>query len=930
MIAAGGTTLTLNADGTYQGETGWSSGGGGISSYETEPAYQEGVQSTGHRTIPDVAFDADHGTGVAVYDSYDNTGSGPWQDMGGTSLAAPSWAALVAVADQGRVAEGGTTLDGATQTLPALYSAPSADFHDITIGSNGANDAGTGYDEVTGLGSPVANLLVPDLAFYGMADSLAIAAEPPASATAGTPFSLTVEVQGPDGSLATGASGTLTIAMENNSGGGSLGGTLTATIDQGIATFSNLVIDQAGAGYTLTVSGSGLGSATSSAFNVTPGSTSNLVIAAQPPTTIAAGTGFGLTIDVEDAYGNLETGFSGPVTLSLTGGPSAVTLGGSLQATAIDGVAAFSGLTIDQAGTGYAVTVSASGSPSVTTPSFNVTPAQAAKLAIASQPAASVTAGSRSGLTVDVEDAYGNLETGYGGAVTVALAGKPSGASLGGTASAAASGGVATFSGLTIDQAGSGYMLQAAAAGLTSSDTRAFAVTPAAAAKLVITSGPATSVTAGTPLGLTVDVEDAFGNLVTGYGGEVTVGLSNGPAGTSLGGTLRVAASGGVATFSVLTIDRAGTDDTLQVSAGGLTTADTPAITVTPASASHLVIADAPNASETAGTGFGLSVDVEDAYGNLVSSYGSEVTLGLVGGPTGSSLGGTLSVATSGGVATFSGLTIDRAGSDYMIQAAATGLAPAMTTSLGVTPAAPAQLVITEPPPSAVTAGKGFGLSVSVEDAFGNLETAYDRDVTVGLTGGPANAALGGPSSVPAIGGVATFTGLQLTEAGSGYTVSASGAGLTSAPSAALVVTPAAPAQVVITTPPPAAITAGTSFGLGVEVEDAFGNVATSFDGPVTLDLSGGPAGASLGGSTTVRCQERGGDLLGADPRRERTDLCTPGDGLRPVERRRQRHRRIPRRSDPTGDQHPAAREHHGGESVRPGRDGRGCVRQCR
>ena len=260
VVAAGGTSLSLNPDNFYQSESAWSSSGGGVSSQESEPAYQDGVQSTGQRTIPDVSFVADRSPGVAVYDSYDNTGGGPWTNMGGTSLAAPAWAALIAVADQGRVAEGGTTLDGATQTLPALYALPAADFHDVTSGSNGTDSAGPGYDEVTGLGTPVANLLVPDLAFYGMADHLAITAQPTSSA-AGSPFGLTVEIESPDGSLVTDAAGSLTIALGNDPGGASLGGTLTATIDQGVATFSGLAINQAGTGYTLTVSRDGLGSA---------------------------------------------------------------------------------------------------------------------------------------------------------------------------------------------------------------------------------------------------------------------------------------------------------------------------------------------------------------------------------------------------------------------------------------------------------------------------------------------------------------------------------------------------------------------------------------------------------------------------------------------------------------------------------------------
>ena len=67
------------------------SAGGGPHSYEPEPALPgRGAEHGGDRTIPDVSFDADRNTGVAVYDSYDkNTGGGPWDDMGGTSLAAP-------------------------------------------------------------------------------------------------------------------------------------------------------------------------------------------------------------------------------------------------------------------------------------------------------------------------------------------------------------------------------------------------------------------------------------------------------------------------------------------------------------------------------------------------------------------------------------------------------------------------------------------------------------------------------------------------------------------------------------------------------------------------------------------------------------------------------------------------------------------------
>ena len=156
VVAVGGTTLNLNDDDTYNSEVAWSGSGGGTSKFEAEPAYQGTVQSTGQRTIPDVAFDADPNSGVAVYDAYNDTdGSGPWIQIGGTSVASPCWAAIVAVCNQGRILGGGSTLDGPTQTLPYLYDLPSTDFHDILTGSNGGFKAGPGYDEVTGRGSPI-------------------------------------------------------------------------------------------------------------------------------------------------------------------------------------------------------------------------------------------------------------------------------------------------------------------------------------------------------------------------------------------------------------------------------------------------------------------------------------------------------------------------------------------------------------------------------------------------------------------------------------------------------------------------------------------------------------------------------------------------------------------------------------------------------
>ncbi len=164
VLSVGGTTLYVDSNGIYQNEGGWSLSGGGISAYENKPAYQAFV-STGSskRTNPDVAFDANPSTGLYVYNSYYNSG---WVEVGGTSAGTPQWAALVAIADQGRALTGKTSLDGASQTLYAIYrmaqASESTYFHDISIGNNGYA-AKAGYDYVTGNGSPVASAIVAGL-----------------------------------------------------------------------------------------------------------------------------------------------------------------------------------------------------------------------------------------------------------------------------------------------------------------------------------------------------------------------------------------------------------------------------------------------------------------------------------------------------------------------------------------------------------------------------------------------------------------------------------------------------------------------------------------------------------------------------------------------------------------------------------------------
>ncbi len=170
VLSVGGTDLTLGAGNVWSSETGWSDSTGGPSAYEPQPTYQAGVvtQTTTARATPDVAYDADPSTGVAVYDSvpYDRE-TLDWVEVGGTSAGAPQWSALLAIADQGLAANHQAALNSASpqQVMTILYKNRS-DFHDITSGTSTGSpnySAGPGYDYVTGLGSPMANLVVGSL-----------------------------------------------------------------------------------------------------------------------------------------------------------------------------------------------------------------------------------------------------------------------------------------------------------------------------------------------------------------------------------------------------------------------------------------------------------------------------------------------------------------------------------------------------------------------------------------------------------------------------------------------------------------------------------------------------------------------------------------------------------------------------------------------
>lgn len=164
VVGVGGTTLKLDSTGNVLSETGWSGSGGGTSAYVAEPAFQKAWQSSGKRMVPDVSYNADPATGFPVYDSTSYNGAKGWFQVGGTSAGAPQWAALVAVVNASRA----SALSSADTALYSFGSPANLNFYyrDVVSGSNGTYSDTVGYDEVTGLGSPLSNNLVPALITY--------------------------------------------------------------------------------------------------------------------------------------------------------------------------------------------------------------------------------------------------------------------------------------------------------------------------------------------------------------------------------------------------------------------------------------------------------------------------------------------------------------------------------------------------------------------------------------------------------------------------------------------------------------------------------------------------------------------------------------------------------------------------------------------
>jgi hypothetical protein len=312
----------------------------------------------------------------------------------------------------------------------------------------------------------------------------------------------------------------------------------------------------------------------------------------------------------------------------------------------------------------------------------------------------------------------------------------------------------------------------------------------------LVTTSP-TSITAGNNFLLVVTAQDSSNHTVLGYAGTVHFTIPD-PLEPAPAGNLAFTPGSGVA-FTLATLRTAGSW-AVTASDDNYTGTSVP-VTVATAPASAVVFIQPPTGA-SAGATIPVTVEVEDQYGNVISSGSastSNVRLAIASGPSGGKLLGTTTVQAVAGVATFSNLSIDQAGS-YNLTATATGVGGTVASnSFNVAAGRASHLAFTTQPANTPGANVMPSVTVAVEDQYGNTVTTDSSNVTLTLSAAASGGggALKGTTTVNASGGVAAFSGLSIVDpsnnsysaAGTRYTLTASdtdnGAALTTGKSAA-------------------------------------------------------------------------------------------------------------------------------------------------
>jgi hypothetical protein len=231
------------------------------------------------------------------------------------------------------------------------------------------------------------------------------------------------------------------------------------------------------------------------------------------------------------------------------------------------------------------------------------------------------------------------------------------------------------------------------------------------ATKLAFTQAPVTT-SAGSPMPtVRVAIQDASGNTVTSGTAQVTLAIGANPGAGTLSGTTTVSAVNGVAIFSTLSIDKAGSGYTLTAVSTGLSGATSPPFDILAGSANHLVFLTEPT-DRVVGEKFSpsLQVQVQDAGGNPVITAINSIT--LTSSVTGT-LSGTATVAPFLGTATFSNLAVNKAGT-YTLTAGSSGVSSQSSGAFDVAKAGTTTTITSKSPSGSSVVGQSVVFNYDV------------------------------------------------------------------------------------------------------------------------------------------------------------------------------------------------------------------------
>ena len=712
----------------------------------------------------------------------------------------------------------------------------------------------------------LASLLPAVASAAGPATQLVFTAQPTTTAHGATIPTVTVSVEDASSAVVTTSTVTVGLSILGNPGAGTLSGTVSAAAVNGVATFSDLSINNAGVGYTLVATSTGLTGATSGAFTIV-GAATKLAFTTQPSSTsVNTSIAPAVTVSVEDVNNQVVTTSSAPVTVAIGTNPSAGTLAGTLTVSASSGVATFSNLSINNSGVGYTLTAASGGLTGATSTAFTISGVPT-HLVFGTQPSnTAANAPISPVVTVMVEDASNQVVTTSAAGITLAIGTNPGGGALSGTTTVNAVNGIATFSSLAINSQGNGYTLTAASSGLTGATSSTFNITLAQTLAFAVQpgGGAAGAIWIQQPV---VDVLNSLSQVVTTDNTTVvTLAIATNPAGGTLSctGGMSELVVNGVATFTGCSINFG------SASAYTLTATSNPSWT--PVTSTAFYIGGTANplvfVTQPGGGAAGAIwtqqpvVAVENASNAVVSDYSTVVYLSISTNPAGGTLsctGGTSEVAVNG-YAYFTGCSIDLgSASTYTLTATSSpSWTPAVSAAFYIGGTANHLVFVTQPGGGAAGAVWSVQPVVAVENAS-NAVVSDNSVVYLSISTNPAGGTLsctGGTSEV-AVNGYAYFTGCSINlGSASAYTLTAtSSLSWTPATSSAFYVGGSSQQLVFVTQPDGGAAGAIWSVQPVVAVENASNAVVSDYSTVVYLSIATNPAGGTLsctGGTSEV------------------------------------------------------------------------------